>query len=713
VRVVNNNLMNIFKIDLPEHSLEYNKSIDGLRGIAVILVILFHLFPNIFPFGFVGVDIFFVISGYLITTIIIKQKLENKFNIWIFYRNRIRRIFPAMLVVVIFSLIMGYLFFIPNFYEFLGKHVNAVLVFQENFRLIKEQSNYWDIDSKLKPLLHFWSLSIEEQFYIIWPIIVSILLFISKNRLFYNFTLVCFIFISMSFYLKLGYYHSISRFWELSLGGVLASLNIHLNYLKANSNFSNKIKDILTRYQNLILVLFLFSILYNYDVKEFNILKLLLVDISTFLVIFSFIYKENEIFSKGILWYSGVISYSLYLWHHVLLSFSIYFDNSLYYLVNNNNEAYLFNDILRNILVILLSYFFSHLTYKYIELPFRKVRDIKIIISLLFTSFLFIQIAHYIDKNKGLEKRFHINFTKIFSERFNVVGSNENGIKLLSSILGYKPENNGIKSTVDSIENIKKLVVLIGDSHAWQLYEGLEYYLRNKGYDLLVISNAGDPPFYKYYSISSKADKVSLLKEMKKVDDIYKVLEYLEKNKKIDKVIFSCRLIAYYMGYDYGILNKKEKNDLDIVIYPDYLSKKEYTHELSFIKALESTFDYFNKKAYDFYFVIDNPNLGFDPQVYSYRPYYLNNIFKLNIFKGIDKIKYEMYYQREGKYHQEIFKILKKYPKIKVIDLTKVLCDNDYCYIVKDGLFLYRDENHLSIDGSFYVAPYILDNVLE
>jgi peptidoglycan/LPS O-acetylase OafA/YrhL len=105
----------------------------------------------------------------------------------------------------------------------------------------------------------------------------------------------------MLFYLKLGYYHSILRFWELSFGGVLASLNINLNYLKANSNFSNKIKDILIRYQNLILVLFLFSILYNHDVKEFNILKLLLVDISTFLVIFSFIYKENEIFSKGIL----------------------------------------------------------------------------------------------------------------------------------------------------------------------------------------------------------------------------------------------------------------------------------------------------------------------------------------------------------------------------------------------------------------------------
>jgi hypothetical protein len=88
---------------------------------------------------------------------------------------------------------------------------------------------------------------------------------------------------------------------------------------------------------------------------------------------------------------------------------------------------------------------------------------------------------------------------------------------------------------------------------------------------------------------------------------------------------------------------------------------------------LESTFDYFSKKAYDFYFVIDNPNLGFDPQVYSYRHYYLNNIFKLNIFKGIDKIKYEMYYQREGKYYQKILKILKKYPKIKVIDLTSVL----------------------------------------
>jgi hypothetical protein len=99
---------------------------------------------------------------------------------------------------------------------------------------------------------------------------------------------------------------------------------------------------------------------------------------------------------------------------------------------------------------------------------------------LLFISFLFIQIAQYIDKNNGLEKRFHFNFTKFSNKIFNVVGTNKNGIKLLSSILGYKPENNDIKSTTDSIENIKKLVVLIGDIHAWQLYEGLEYYLRKK-----------------------------------------------------------------------------------------------------------------------------------------------------------------------------------------------------------------------------------------
>ncbi len=102
-------LAKILKIDVPEHSLEYNRSIDGLRGIAVILVILFHFFPEIFPFGYVGVDIFFVISGYLITKIIIKQIKENKFSFWIFYRNRVRRIIPATLVVIIFSLIFGYL----------------------------------------------------------------------------------------------------------------------------------------------------------------------------------------------------------------------------------------------------------------------------------------------------------------------------------------------------------------------------------------------------------------------------------------------------------------------------------------------------------------------------------------------------------------------------------------------------------------------------
>ncbi len=153
------------------HSLHYNPYFDVLRGIAVTFVLLYHLYPETFRFGYLGVDIFFLLSGYLITRIIVTKLTAGTFSFLEFYRNRIRRIFPGMIIVLTAVLLTGYFFLFPAELKNLAKHIKASSFFYQNWQLIGE-AGYWDKSAQLKPLLHFWSLSIEEQFYFFWPFLL-------------------------------------------------------------------------------------------------------------------------------------------------------------------------------------------------------------------------------------------------------------------------------------------------------------------------------------------------------------------------------------------------------------------------------------------------------------------------------------------------------------------------------------------------------------
>jgi peptidoglycan/LPS O-acetylase OafA/YrhL len=152
---------------------KYRPDIDGLRAIAVVAVVAFHSFPNFFKGGFVGVDIFFVISGFLISGIIIDALERDRFSYLDFYIRRIRRIFPALIVVVASTLIVGWYVLLPDEFQRFGKHLAAGAGFAANF-VLWEESGYFDVASDTKPFLHLWSLAIEEQFYILWPLILGL-----------------------------------------------------------------------------------------------------------------------------------------------------------------------------------------------------------------------------------------------------------------------------------------------------------------------------------------------------------------------------------------------------------------------------------------------------------------------------------------------------------------------------------------------------------
>lgn len=207
------------------NSFAYRPDIDGLRALAIICVVLFHASPRMLPGGYIGVDVFFVISGYLITKIIFQGLVNGGFSFAAFYRRRILRIFPALTVVLLTIWVMGWTVLLADEYRQLGKHIAAGAGFVSNFALWQE-SGYFDKAAEIKPLLHLWSLGIEEQFYLIWPLLLVLIWKFPKQLPWTLAGMVAISFgVNMSLvqgYAAAAFYMPFSRFWELLLGAGLA-----------------------------------------------------------------------------------------------------------------------------------------------------------------------------------------------------------------------------------------------------------------------------------------------------------------------------------------------------------------------------------------------------------------------------------------------------------------------------------------------------------
>ncbi len=305
-------------------------------------MVLFHAFPKLLKGGFIGVDIFFVISGYLITTIILENLESGNFSFKEFYARRIRRIFPALILVLLASTILGWVYLLATQYQQLGKHIAAGAAFLSNFILWSE-AGYFDNAAKMKPLLHLWSLGIEEQFYIIWPFIVWL-----TWKLKFNIIIMLLAVIGPSFILNLyivtddqvaAFYSPQTRFWELLCGGLLASLNFY------KIDVQNKIAPILGKaleqnkhtlrlkqtdnllpnvLASLAMLLLILGLIHIRKTVDFPGTWALLPVMSAMLFILAgpTAYINRKILANKICVWFGLISFPLYLWHWLLISFA-------------------------------------------------------------------------------------------------------------------------------------------------------------------------------------------------------------------------------------------------------------------------------------------------------------------------------------------------------------------------------------------------------
>ena len=379
--------------------INYRPEIDGLRAIAVLAVIFYHTEINFFKGGFIGVDIFIVISGYVIT----KLFFFNNYSLSNFIEKRIRRLFPGLLLMILSTTLFSYFFLLPIHFMNLGQSLIANMFSISNF-LFFYQTNYWDSAVLTKPLLHTWSISLEVQFYIFISIIFALFRNYFFKIIFFFFLISIFLILFFNntvfeinfreFYLN-NYFLIFARLWEFLLGSIIAFvLNIKRldNYFKKLNFFHN--------FGLLVILISLFIV--QTPINYPNLSTFIPVLGSAIIILSSNNQNSHFLLNNSFLIHIGKISYSLYLWHFPILIFFFYsFDFNLSFL----NKIY----------ALLITYLISLISYKFVELPFYKKKFLqkKSFFLLITLGFVFILILGVLISSQILKSKLHLNYLKI------------------------------------------------------------------------------------------------------------------------------------------------------------------------------------------------------------------------------------------------------------------------------------------------------------
>lgn len=443
--------------------MHYRPEIDGLRSVAIIPVVLYHLDLGFIAGGFTGVDVFFVISGYLITSIIFSQLSAERFSIADFYKNRAIRLLPSLVPVFIYCTIFGLLYLPPAELKILGASVASAAAFLSNV-FFWSNSDYFSFDAKLNLLTHTWSLSLEEQFYIITPLLilwVSSLQKVSVKVVFI--TLVCLSFLCAGFLTE--YYPSFSfyllpfRFWELGAGVLIAIYGSYNGRRKWISNCFS--------WLGLLLIIFGFVTI-NSELLFPGFYAIFPVLGTSLVIIFANNTSLATLLSAGLPNWIGRISYPLYLWHWPLIvSYKILFGVQL--------------SPLDCIILVLLSLVCADLSYRFIELPFRERRSVipakKALYVAALTLFSFGAVGSAVVSFPNLLKKFEPETS--FYSGFNDYTESELYAEQ------YRPDvcfiTSDTRNGFDSYDKEtclgggegSKNLLLLGDSHAAHLWLSL------------------------------------------------------------------------------------------------------------------------------------------------------------------------------------------------------------------------------------------------
>lgn len=450
-------------------SIGYRKEIDGLRAIAVLPVILFHAGFQWFSGGYIGVDIFFVISGFLITSILLDEHQHQTFSLAAFYERRARRILPALVLVLACCLPFAYAVLSPIDLRAFAKSLLGANVFLANV-VSYQQTDYFDAASEIKPLLHLWSLSIEEQYYLVLPLLLA---FLVKRGAKSVFGMLLVLSVASLFYSeqvlyaneRAAFFFTHSRAWELLIGSLSAAL-VHYNHLSLQpSSHARTVvaRQLLSALGFAMVALPIFF--YSKD-TPFPGLSATVPAVGTALILLFALENTwvQRLLSLKPLVGVGLISYSAYLWHQPVLAFVRY----------RSLESLSTLTLLGLVLLVMLM---AYLSWRFVERPFRDKQTFsrrQIWVFAITTTLVFSALSVYVYKRNGLPSRFDGKY----SEAFYPHEFKEDGFCRFKPLFG----SDTLQGCEFGAPNGKRTVFLVGDSHASALLGGLHESFKKLGW---------------------------------------------------------------------------------------------------------------------------------------------------------------------------------------------------------------------------------------
>jgi peptidoglycan/LPS O-acetylase OafA/YrhL len=655
-------------------ALKYRPDIDGLRALAVLSVVLYHVSPQSLPGGFLGVDIFFVISGYLISLIVFREQAAGTFSFVDFYVRRIRRLFPALAVVLLAVLVFGAFALFADEYRRLGNHALASIVFLLNFQLMNE-AGYFDVVSDAKPLLHLWSLSIEEQFYLLWP---ALLIMFGRLRWRVGLMIALLIISSLAFTIYLAassrdtlYFHPIARFWELLIGAALA----YYHHRFGVNAFPSKIDKVWIRHALSVIgfsaIIWAFFRL-NGQIPHPNVLTLVPL-LGAVLLIAS---GGNAIVGRvlaiqPVVWI-GLISYPLYLWHWPVLSYIR--------IMESGTPTKTLLLIGAGVAMVLAA-----LTHHFIEKPLRKIRDVRYTLVSLSGAMAVLFIASFsVVAFDGLPDRPSVAYVKAAEIQMKREPATD------KSCLGLFPLN-GAPAYCRQHKPSQKMIGIIGDSHAHVLFPGLAEQAEQSGYGVLLLANSGCPPFSG--AATGKTDK-----ERKECTlAVEKVLSTILADDRIKNVVIATRGPIYLTGKGYG--PAEAGYDHPPITYGKPIEKQYKIGLDPFSDGLRTTLRRLLESGRTVSYFLQPPELGVPSRNCLGRPMELISGKSCAVLV-IDYLK------RMNDYRGILKKMQVEFPLISIWDPQPLLCDATSCQGLIKNKLMYADDDHLSVEGARLISAH-------
>ncbi len=650
--------------------MKYRTDIDGLRAIAVLPVVMFHAGFSWLPGGFVGVDIFFVISGYLISSIILNEMRQGTFSFARFYERRVRRIIPALLLVLVATLVAGYFFLLPDEYMSLSRATLAALAFVPNVYFWDTESTYFGLDIATQPLLHTWSLGVEEQFYILFPALLYLLYRKFSQQAMVRILLGLFVLslganlLLAELYTKYSFYMLPTRAWEL-LAGVLLSLDVLPAIRK---------RRLAELSAGLGLALVLGTMLLLQENAVFPGINAVYPVLGAALIIYSGRQAQTlvaRLLSHRVLVFIGLVSYSFYLWHWPVTVYT----------------KMVWDAAPSSYLILVLSFALSVLSYRFIEVRYRKPsrrlpRRLRLFAELGGMGSLVIAGVAFVLFSQGLMERIPAGLMEIAKVNNHVQQQKSVAMhcRRFTENQQAEGEEKGELCRLGK-QDAPPQFVIWGDSHAHAVSYALHLAALDAGISGYSLTDGGCRPLTGVYRRHKK----------KCLHFNNAVLGFIKDSPSVRHVFLAgyWRISLTGQGYD---------NSNFLIVDDETLISSPLENRRVFRRGLERTLAALD--GYRVSVIEDVPEIGaqFGKAV--------ANHFIRQAWLGSGALQQHSFIDEADSYAQQFSDVLAGLPGgWDFIQVKPRLCNGLVCPLVVDGKLVYFDGDHLSRFGASLLAP--------